>query len=223
VDLLGSPVLGGKTLLFLVDGLFGGYFWDSHPKQWNSTPFNGNWPASLFASLDPVALDSVCYDFLLTEWPNVVNNGSDTPGDGLQGGAEDYLHEASLASSPPSGTFYDPGKTGTRLASLGVHEHWDSPATKRYSRNLDPINGTGIELVQLTAAKPAPMLAITQSAGQATLAWRSSLLGYRLQNCTNLTPPQAWSDVPGSPVPLQWWNTYTPSPGDPSRFYRLSH
>ena len=44
VDLLGSPVLGGKTLLFLVDGLFGGYFWDSHPKKWTSAPFNGNWP-----------------------------------------------------------------------------------------------------------------------------------------------------------------------------------
>ncbi len=110
--------MGGKTLLFLVDGLYAGYFWDSHPKKWTSAPFNGNWPASLFASQDPVAIDSVCYDFLLPEWPNVVNNGSGSPGSALQGGAEDYLHEAALADSPPSGVFYDPGKTGARLSSL---------------------------------------------------------------------------------------------------------
>ena len=58
VDLLGSPVLGGKTLLFLVDGLYGGYYWDSHPQQWTTTPFGGNWPggnwpSSLFVSQDP--------------------------------------------------------------------------------------------------------------------------------------------------------------------------
>ena len=143
VDLMGHPELGGKTLLCLVDGLFGGYFWDSHPKKWNT--FNNNWPSSLFASLDPVAIDSVCYDFLLNEWPNVVNNGRDTAGNGLQGGAEDYLHEAALADNPVSGTFYDPGKTGIRLASLGVHEHWDSPVTKRYSRNPRRRHGDRID------------------------------------------------------------------------------
>jgi hypothetical protein len=31
--------------------------------------------------------------------------------------------------------------------SLGVHEHWNDATDKQYSRNLDPINGTGIELV----------------------------------------------------------------------------
>ena len=31
VDLMGHPALGGKTLLWLVDGLFAGYFSDSHP------------------------------------------------------------------------------------------------------------------------------------------------------------------------------------------------
>ena len=67
VDLMGHPSLGGKTLLCLVDGLFGGYFWDSHPQKWNMPPFNGRWPSSLFASQDPVAIDSVCYDFLLKE------------------------------------------------------------------------------------------------------------------------------------------------------------
>ena len=109
VDLLGHPALGGKTLLFLVDGLFGGYYWDSHPQPWKMPPFNGGWPSSLFASQDPVAIDSVCYDFLLNEWPAVVNNGGGSA-NALQGGAEDYLHEAALANNPPSGTFYESGQ-----------------------------------------------------------------------------------------------------------------
>lgn len=222
VDLLGSPVLGDKTLLFLVDGLFGGYFWDSHPKKWNTPPFNGNWPASLFVSQDPVAIDSVCYDFLLAEWPNVVNNGSDKAGSKLQGGAEDYLHEAALADNPPSGTVYDPGRTGDRLASLGVHEHWNNSAAKQYSRNLDPANGTGIELLPLTTTKPAATLAITPVASQAIVSWRSSLLEYKLQIATNLNAPPVWSDAAVSPVLVSWWNTVTNRLGEPSAFYRLS-
>jgi len=221
VDLLGSPILGGKTLLFMVDGLFAGYYWDSHPQPWTSAPFggnwpSGNWPSSLFASQDPVAIDSVCYDFLLAQWPNVVNYAA------LQGGAEDYLYEAAQANSPPSGTFYDPGRTGTALASLGVHEHWDSPITRRYSRNLDPANGTGIELVQLTAAKPPATLAITQAAGQTVVSWRTSLLGYKLQTAASLYPPPAWSDVAALPALVQWWNTLTNSPAQSLQFYRLS-
>jgi hypothetical protein len=66
---------------------------------------------------------------------------------GLEGGAEDYLHEAALANNPPSGTFYDPNKDGLPMQSLGVHEHWDNPTNKKYSRNLG--TGNGIELVKL--------------------------------------------------------------------------
>jgi hypothetical protein len=108
VDLMGHRELGGKTLLYLVDGLFGGYYWDAHPYPWKSAPFGdgttGDWPSSLFASQDPVAIDSVAYDFLLAEWPDVVSGGVNAPGS-LRGGAEDYLHEAALANDPPSGAF----------------------------------------------------------------------------------------------------------------------
>ncbi len=153
VDLMGHPALGGKTLLYLVDGLFAGYYSESRPVKWTTAPFNNNWPSTLFASQDPVAIDSVCYDFLLNEWPNIVNYGyidpTSTSADDLQGGAEDYLHEAALADNPPSGTFYDPGRTGARLASLGAHEHWNNATNKQYSRNLG--TGQGIELVALTA------------------------------------------------------------------------
>ncbi len=221
VDLMGSPALGGKTLLFMVDGLFGGYFWDSHPKKWKMAPFNTNWPSSVFFSLDPVAIDSVCYDFLLNEWPNVVKNGSDTAGTGLQGGAEDYLHEEALADNPQSGTFYDPAKSGVALPSLGVHEHWNNPIDKKYSRNLDPVNGTGIELVQLVASPPDPLLSITRSNTQAMISWRISLVGFHLQSASNLAPAAAWSDVLTAPVLNAWSNVVLTDASEAGRFYRL--
>ena len=144
VDITGHPHLGGKTLLYLIDGLYGGYYWEGMPFKWYMEPFGGDWPSSLFASQDPVAIDSVAYDFLLQEWPDVVTGGTGAPGS-LKGGAEDYLHEAALAYNPPSGTFYDPNSDGIGLASLGVHEHWNNPVDKQYSRNLG--TGDGIELV----------------------------------------------------------------------------
>jgi len=219
VDLMGHPALGGKTLLYLVDGLFGGYFWDSHPRKWNTAPFNTDWPSSLFASQDPVAIDSVCYDFLLNEWPNVVNNGSASPGNALQGGAEDYLHEAAEANNPTSGTFYDPDKTGTPLESLGVHEHWNNSTNKQYSRNLG--TGAGIELVALTATRPNPVLTISKAANQAVVSWQGSLTGFRLQSANALTQPSSWSDVSGPPVLVQGRNTVTNVISVTNVFYRL--
>lgn len=140
VDLMGHAHLGGKTLLYLIDGLYAGrHPIDSAPLKWNSAPFNGDWASSLLGSLDPVAIDSVGLDFLQAEWDDYPHKS----------GTEDYLHEAARADDPPSGTFYDPDHADdvTRLASLGVHEHWNSPEDKQYSRNLG--TGNGIELVAL--------------------------------------------------------------------------
>jgi len=138
VDLLGHAHFGGKTLLNLIDGLYGGrHPIDKAPMKWKSSPFDGHWSSSLLASQDPVAIDSVALDFLRAEW-------SDYP---HKFGAEDYLHEAAQADDPGSGTFYDPNHPGDeqRLASLGVHEHWNNAQDKKYSRNL--ATGDGIELV----------------------------------------------------------------------------
>jgi len=150
VDLMGHSELGGKTVLYLIDGLYGGYYWEAHPYKWDLWPFNGDWPSSILASQDPVAIDSVGYDFVNAEWPDVVQYGH-APADryDMGGGAEDYLHEAALADDPPSGTFYRPdGERGTDgLDSLGVHEHWNNAIDKQYSRNLG--TGEGIELVLL--------------------------------------------------------------------------
>ena len=219
---MGHPALGDKTLLCLVDGLFGGFFWDSHPYyKWKMAPFNTDWPSSLFVSQDPVAIDSVCYDFLLNEWPNIVNNGSESAGNSLQGGAEDYLHEAAEANSPASGTFYDPGKTGVRLASLGAHEHWNNPTSKQYSRNLG--TGQGIELIPLTASRPPAVVAIARMATNVILSWQASL-GGTLQLTTNLAIPGAtgaWSDVSGTPTFVQGRNTLTNDISAARRFYRV--
>jgi hypothetical protein len=158
VDIIGNSALGGNTLLYLIDGLYAGYYWDGHPYKWALPPFGDghggtDWPSSLFASLDPVAIDSVAYDFLLAEWPRVVTGGEGPMGS-LLGGEEDYLHEAALADIPPSGTFYDPDGTGAGLPSLGVHEHWNNPSDKQYTRNLG--TGDGIELIAVGAGPPEP-------------------------------------------------------------------
>jgi len=151
VDLIGHPKLGGKTLLYLIDGLYGGRGWDSCTVRWMMEPFNNNWPSSIFLSQDPVAIDSVAFDFMRSEWTTYNPNLSQYDTGNINGypqmsGTEDYLHEAALVPNPPSGTQYDPNLDGGLTRSLGVHEHWNNAIDKQYSRNLDP-NGTGIELV----------------------------------------------------------------------------
>jgi hypothetical protein len=146
VDLMGHQHLGGKTLLYILDGLWGFPLHgggSSRPARWRSTPFDDDYPSSLLVSQDPVAIDSVALDFLREEF------GDDMGGAGLEGGIDDYLHEAALANDPPSGTFYDPEADGTGLGSLGVHEHWNNPSDKQYSRNLGL--GDGIELLYVRA------------------------------------------------------------------------
>jgi hypothetical protein len=132
--------MGGKTLLYLIDGLYGGYRWQGTPYKFQMSPFNNDWPSSVFVSQDPVAIDSVGLDFLWEEWPDVVRVDA----------VDDYLHEAAEANNPPSGTFYDPNGDGSGIGSLGVHEHWNNAIDKQYSRNLG--NGNGIELISITLA-----------------------------------------------------------------------
>lgn len=143
VDLMGSKYFDGKGLLWLIDGLYGAPWHNADTMKWQMPPLNNDWPSSLFASQDAVAIDSVAYDFLWTEFNDV---GTDY-GRPHMDGAEDYLHEAAEANDPCSGVFYDPDGDGNGLTSLGVHEHWNNVVDKQYSRNLGP--GSGIELVAL--------------------------------------------------------------------------
>jgi len=134
VDLMGHEHLGGKTLLFMIDAIFGQEYQSSSHVRFRS--FGNDWCSSVFASQDGVAIESVALDFLRNE---------PVCRDRIQGNMDNYLHEAALADSPPSGAFYDPEGDGTPLESLGVHEHWNNEIDKQYSRNLG--SGDGIELI----------------------------------------------------------------------------
>jgi hypothetical protein len=151
VDLNGHKEIGGKTILYLVDGLYAtqhNEFRLTPACKWQSAPFNNNWTASLFASQDGVAIDSVALDFLRSEPTlNAI----------VTGPVDNYLHEMALANQPPSKTVYDPTKEGKPLASLGVHEHWNNAAEKKYSRNLG--KGAGIELASVPVAPQGLALA----------------------------------------------------------------
>lgn len=151
VDIMGSRYLGQNTLIHIVDGLWGGgSSVTGAPVKYFMEPFNNNWCNSLFMSLDQVALDSVCYDILRTEWDGVnshdpINNATeDSPN---MWGVDDYLHQAADPKNWPEGIVYDPDNSGTPLKSLGIHEHWNNPKDKQYSRNLG--KKYGIELVSI--------------------------------------------------------------------------
>lgn len=139
-DYLGHKDLGGKTLLFMIDGFYAARSQDGPPlikDKWRMAPFNDRWCSSLFASQDGVAVDAVGMDFLKSEWPDLSDIAY----------SEKYLVEAALADNPPSGTVYDPERDGTPLSSLGVLEHWNNSSDKKYSRNLGM--ATGIELIYI--------------------------------------------------------------------------
>lgn len=132
VDLLGHRHLGGKTVLYIIDGLYTAQHNEGNVFRYAT--FGDDWASSVLMSQDPIAIDSVGHDILKAE-----------PNADVQGNADNYLHEAAQASKPPSGTLYDPNGTGKPLASLGVHEHWNNAKEKRYSRNLG--RKEGIELI----------------------------------------------------------------------------
>lgn len=141
VDLIGHEKLGGNTLLFIVDGLWGGPEAVDKPVKWKMAPFNNDWPNSMLISQDEVALESVCLDFLRQEAS--LNTGfKNRP---FFGAVDDYLHQAADKANWPTNIVYDPEGDGTPIGSLGVHEHWNNSTDKQYSRNLK--TGQGIDLV----------------------------------------------------------------------------
>ena len=145
VDLMGNKYLGGNTLLFMVEALYAVETEGVHvslASRWKSAPFNNHWTSSIFLSQDEVALESVGIDFIRNEAS--VNTNYAT----VYGSVDNFLHEAARADNPPSGTFYHPNGDTVRLPSLGVHEHWNNPTDRQYTRNLG--TGLGIELVSLT-------------------------------------------------------------------------
>jgi hypothetical protein len=149
VDIMGHEDLGGKTILYLIDGIWGSVNWGHPPIKWEMAPFNGDWPSSLFLSQDPVAIESVGYDFLYNEFDEDHPTEGGTPNTNSGPfphfyGTDDFLHQAADPANWPSGIDYDPENDGSVLTSMGTHEHWNDATDKQYTRNLG--TGSGIEL-----------------------------------------------------------------------------
>jgi hypothetical protein len=143
VDLMTHSLLRKKNLIFLMDALWGSDYEQDQPLKWQIAPFNNSFSASVFASFDNVAIESVGYDFLRSEFTVARGAGTFVQ----MRGADDYLHQAADSTNWPSGIKYDPDGTGVHIYSLGVHEHWNNSTDKKYSRNLG--TGAGIELIDI--------------------------------------------------------------------------
>ena len=154
VDLAASQNLGAKTILYVLDGLYCARRHQSYPLHFPNPPFNNrvtpyenpHWPSSLLASMDGVAIDSVGLDILYSQTKNNLDEHQH-PRIMIRENADDYLQEEAQADHPPSGTKYT--QNGKLVTSLGVFEHWDSDSSRQYSRNKDPRNGKGIELIYI--------------------------------------------------------------------------
>lgn len=130
VDLLAHEHLGGKTVLYIGDALYATKVDHRTIARFLMYPFNDDWTNSLFISQDPVAIDSVMYDFLYAEGTN--------PSEGSQ----NYLHQA----ADPLPYVYDPENNGVFLSySLGVHEHWDTSFDIFSSQRYVGVDGEGID------------------------------------------------------------------------------
>ena len=84
VDFLRSPLIGGKTVLTIGDGLFAARQFNNKPAVWST--FGNHVPNSLFFATDPVSIDCVMHDFLAAEL-----------GSGLTSTANRYLQLAGNA------------------------------------------------------------------------------------------------------------------------------
>jgi hypothetical protein len=144
VDLMTHELLGAKNLIYLMDGLFTSDYEIDQPDKWQMAPFNNDWTSSIFISQDPVAIESVGFDFLYAEMDG-TNGLADYP---HLGAVDDYLHQVADSTTWPDGFTYDPEDDGIpNKFSYGVHEHWNNSTDKQYSRNLGIDDG--IELVKV--------------------------------------------------------------------------
>ena len=141
VDLMGHDLLGKKNLVFLMDGLWAADYEIGEPRKFMMAPFENDWMSSIFLSQDNVAIESVGLDFLRTEF--TLERGLESYPQ--MEGVDDYLHQAADSANWPDSIYYDPENDGSRIGSLGVHEHWNNADDKKYSRNLN--TAQGIELV----------------------------------------------------------------------------
>jgi len=131
-DLFAHEHIGGKTILYIGDGTFATKVDHRTIAKFQMYPFNDDWTSSLYFSQDPVAIDSVMYDFLLAEGTNPTE------------GSQNYLHQSAV----PNLNTYDPENDGVYLSdSLGVHEHWDTTEDIFSSNRYSGVSNNGIDYI----------------------------------------------------------------------------
>ncbi len=143
VDYLGHEQTGGKGLIYIIDGIWGGEDWQGWIKKYKSAPFNDDYPNSIFVGQDPVALESVGFDILFNECLTDPSKASFPIEFKVE--VADHLSQCASSDYWPQGLQYDPEGDGTIMGSLGVFEHWNNASDRQYSRNLG--TGMGIELL----------------------------------------------------------------------------
>ena len=144
-ELLAHNGIGGKTVLYIGDGTHATLTDQKILGKFKMYPFNNDWTNSLFFSQDPVAIDSVMYDFLHFE---AVNSE----------GSQNYLHQA---ASPPIDV-YDPEGDGMYLSkSLGVHEHWNKSVDIFSSDRYSGPENNGIDFIAIGSEQANPAVIVT--------------------------------------------------------------
>lgn len=115
VDWMAHKNMGGKALLYIIDGTYGSRHVNGAPApKWQKAPFNNQWCCSIIASQDEVACDAVAMDLIISEWPEFNSLSY----------CDEYLIEAASIPNAPSGTVYK--QDGQPLTKpLGLMEHCD--------------------------------------------------------------------------------------------------
>jgi hypothetical protein len=198
VDLMTQSLLRKKNLIFLMDALWGTDYEQDKPLKFQMAPFNNTYSSSVFASLDNVAIESVGYDFLRSEFTVARAQELGKAAFVQVRGVDDYLHQAADSTNWPAGIKYDPDSTGVHIFSLGVHEHWNNAIDKKYTRNLG--TGNGIEL------KSVEQGTTTGVASQENRAPEYFTLGQNYPNPFNPTTIITYSIPTNSKVVIKIYN-----------------
>lgn len=123
VDFIAHPDMGGKCILFLIDGTYGSRDVNGAPyPKWQKPPFNDEWACSIIASQDALAADAVAMDLIIGEWPDFRSLNY----------CDEYLREAATIPNTPSGTVYKVNSQPL-TAPLGLMEHWNNPTERKYT------------------------------------------------------------------------------------------
>jgi len=194
VDLMSYEHLGGKNLIYIGDLLWGTSHEHYPPTKFLSAPFNNDWSSSILVSMDPVAISSVGLDIFQEEF-QVEDMTTIPPRRTFVrfSGVDDYLHQAASSDWWPEGITYDPEDDGTPIPSLGVHEHWNNPTDRQYTRNLNtgegieliyidnnPTSAPGIEVREIQIAAPNPFSATTSFRRPEQVSGYSTLVIYTI-------------------------------------------